>query len=144
MVQMNWKLVTVMLISLILLIVCYMSLDLDKSKYQLIVKRYLKYPAGEVNQVEYTDLSFGDSRKIKVDSQLIQKEDDLKKLKIPDDHVVYYFPGKCPSYKQDIFLISTEDGLDKYYVPEEYHLVLVQKTNRWSKEPDFTYWKWPY
>ncbi len=133
----NWKLVTVMLISLILLVVCYLTLDLDKSKY-------VKYfPGREKEKEKESDNSyelFENSKKVKTD---IQKEEDLKKIKIPDNYIVYYFPVKCPDYKQEFFLVSNEEGLEKYYLPEENHLILIKKEHKWTKDPNFVYWKYP-
>jgi hypothetical protein len=121
---MNWKLITVILISLILLVVCYLTLDLQKHF--------------QIKRNEQIQSEFFTNKKIKLD---IQKEEDLKKFNIPDGHIIYYFPDKCPDYKSEFFLIDNENGLDKYYIPEEKHIILVKKDHRWTKQPDFIYWK---
>jgi hypothetical protein len=122
---MNWKLVTVVLVSLILLVICYLTLDLQK----YFVSKKVQEPVHDLAVV----------KKIKID---IPKEEDLRKIKIPEDHIAYYFPSECPSYKQEFFLIDTEEGLEKYYVPEEKHMIIVKKDHRWTKEPDFVHWKY--
>jgi hypothetical protein len=80
---------------------------------------------------------------------VFQKEEDFKndfkkirsQLKIPDDHIAYYFPDECPSYKLEFYIIDIENGLEKYYVPEQNHLIVVSKDHRWTKEPEFIFWR---
>jgi hypothetical protein len=128
----TWKLVAVALLSLILLITCYLTLD---------IQRYISFPLlekEELGQPKNYDELFMRFKKIKID---IQTEDDFKKINIPDEHTLYYFPSICPDYKQGVFITSIENGLSKYYVPEENHLILVKKDHIWTKQPDFNYWK---
>ncbi len=128
---MNWKLVTVILISLILLIASYLTLvsTADFQKY-FITKKI---------QVQEPNYNFTIHQKIKID---IPKEEDFKVLKIPENYVGYYFFDKCPEYKQEFFLIDlTEEGLEKYHIPEQGYLIIVKKEHKWTKEPDFAYWK---
>ena len=122
---MNWKLVTVVIISFILIVTCYLTLDMQK--YFITKKDSLKEPELDLN-----------TKKIKIN---ISKEEDLKKIKIPDNHVIYYFPSKCPNYKEEFFLTETDEGLDKYYVPEEGYVIIIKKDHKWTKDPDFVYWK---
>jgi hypothetical protein len=125
MVNINWKLITVFLISLIIIVICHLSLDIQKY-----------FPKKEKEQSE-PEL-FENAKKIKLELN----EDDFKKIKAPDDSVLYYFPNKCPDYKQGFFLVSIENNLEKYYVPEEHHLILIKKDHKWTKEPDnLIYWK---
>jgi len=132
---MNWKLVTVVLISLILLVVCYLTLDFQK--YSDSLPKYFNLSSKKIPVQEPTTVF--NSRKIKID---FTKEEDFKNVKLPDGHVGYYFFEECPSYKQEYFLIDfTDEGLEKYHVPEQGHLLVVKKDHKWSKEPNFTYWK---
>jgi hypothetical protein len=127
---MNWKLVTVVLISLILLVVCYLTLDFQ---------RYFTLYSGTKKIPVHEPMTVFNSHKIKTD---IANEEDFKNIKLPDGYVGYYFFGECPSYKQEYFLIDlTDEGLEKYHVPQQGHLVIVKKDHWWSKEPNFTYWK---
>jgi hypothetical protein len=134
---MNWKLVTVILISLILLIACYLTLDLQIANVALFkkVQDHSKEPISSTTL--YT-------KKIQIDLQ----EDNFKNLKIPEDHVAYYFPTECPDYKLGFYIVDKEyrennkgDDLERYYIPEEKHLIIVKKDHIWTKEPNFTFWK---
>jgi hypothetical protein len=129
----NWKLLTVILISLILLIVCYLSFDL---RGYFSVKN--QEPKEQPDSVQT-------SKKIKM---VIQKEEEFKNIRIPDNHVAYYFYEECPDYKLGYFIVDkekrtdeNEEGLERYHVPEQYHLIIVQKDHIWTKEPNFKYWK---
>lgn len=138
---MYWRLVAVVLISLVLLVVCYLTLDRGEG-----VQRYFKY--GQKNteiSVEHKPVGLTQN-KFKMS---FQKEEDFKnainriktQLGLPDDYIAYYFPVKCPDYKLEFYIMDIEYGLEKYYVPEEGHLILVGKDHIWTKEPDFVYWK---
>ncbi len=123
---MNWKLVTVILVSLILLVVCYLTLDFQK--YFVTKKQLVQEPVTVFN-----------TQKIRTD---VTKEEDLKNIKLPDGHIGYYFFAECPSYKQEYFIVDlTEEGLDKYHVPEQGYLIIVKKDHKWTKEPNFVYWR---
>lgn len=143
---MYWKLVTVLLIAVILLVMCYITLDMQK---------YLRYLPGKEKEKE-KDNENPITGKVNV---FFQNEDEfintVKKMKI--DKVVYYFPVKCPDYKMEYFLIDTYENLEedtlsspssdkiileKYYVPEEGSMIIVKKDHKWSKYPDFLYWKY--
>ena len=140
---MYWKLIAGVLISLILLVVCYLILDAQK---------YIKYLPGNVSakiiqEPEHKPVGLSQG-KFKID---FSKEEDFKngfkklklQLKLTDDYVAYYFPIKCPDYRLEIYLLEVENGLEKYYVPEEGHLIVIKKDHVWTKEPDFLYWTEP-
>jgi len=126
---MNWKLITIILVSLILLIVCYLTLicPLDIQKY------FTNKKIQEKDKPTYV------LKKMKID---IPNEEYLKNIKLPENHIAYYFFSKCPEYKQEYFLVDhTVKDLEKYHVPEQGHLIIVKKDHKWTKEPNFEYWK---
>lgn len=131
---MNWKLTVVVLISLILLVVCYLTISVPN--YFTFKKEIQKEPVHDKV-----------TRKFKID---FLKEEDFKNFfRAPEGatlrgqtHIAYYFPGPCPYYKLEYFLVDlTDEGLETYHVPEEGYLIIVKKDHKWTKEPDFTYWK---
>jgi len=126
---MNWKFVAVILISFIILLVCYFFL--------IPTPTPSKKPRGEKYQEKKLI-----SGKLKI-LDPIPDEETFKnivkdiKLQNPDyqDHIAYYFPNECPSYKLEYFIIDSK----KYYVPEEGYLIFVKKDHKWTKEPNFPY-----
>lgn len=122
----NWNIIFVVFTSIFLLITCYTMLEIKKFKSK------------EVHVTECTvEQKLEKFKKIKSD---ISSLEELNKIIVPQDHIIYYFPSKCPDYKQEFYLISVENGLDRYYVPEEKHLIIVNKNHHWNKKPDFDYW----
>jgi len=124
--MMNWKLITVVLVSFILLIACYLSL------YQT------NFVIGGKSSEKELVHNFDTVKKIKIN---FQNEEDFKKFHIPDGHTGYYFPTTCPSYKLEYFIVDKDEHLERYHVPEEGYLIIVKKEHLWTKEPDFTYWR---
>jgi len=137
----NWKLFTVIFMSLVLLILCYFTLDCLTLSDNFQQLKYQHQPHQHQHQLyhEDNDKVENKTRKVKI---LIDKEDDLKGITIPSDYVVYYFPEKCPDYKSGYFLIDLSNDLEKYYIPEDNHLIIINKNHIWTKEPDFLYWKY--
>lgn len=69
-------------------------------------------------------------------------KEEFDNIKISENKVLYYFPEVCPSYKEDIFLHTKINGLDKYYIPERKYLIVINKNHTWTKNPDkLVYWK---
>jgi hypothetical protein len=153
---MNWKLVAVILISLILLAVCYLTIVYPLSTPS-IVKNYFKK---EEQKEPKHDLKT--VRKLKIP---FSKEEDFKNWctnynvfvngtkeftsitdKQNDRHTVYYFQDGCPGYKLGYFLVDTDDeGHENYHVPEDGYVIIVNKEHKWTKDtkelPNFSYWK---
>lgn len=124
--KINWKLAVVVIVSLFLLTICYLTVNLQAN---LQIKKETEYDF-ETKTPDQFKKFIG-----------VQREEDLKKIKIPENHVIYFFPEKCPDYKSDCFLVNTVGGLDKYYLPEENYIIIIKKDHKWTKEPNFIYWK---
>jgi len=148
---MNWKLIAVVSISLILLVVCYLTIVSplpDVKKYFINVKK-------TEEQKETT--SYRGLKKIKINfskeedfikfingnvrNDFIRNTNDFTVTKVDNELVAYYFPEGSPSYKSEYFLIDTDDNKENYHVPEDGYLIIVKKDHKWTKDPDFTYWK---
>jgi hypothetical protein len=119
-----WKLGVILSVSLIVLIVLYFNMN-----------RKIDYK----EKIEEISLKPG---KIKMK---IQKEEEMNKIIIPDEHIVYYFHSECPGYKEDILIVEKNhidnEEIENYYLPEEGHAIIVKKNHVWSKEPNFKFWK---
>jgi hypothetical protein len=73
---------------------------------------------------------------------ILLSNEEFDNIIVPEDMSLYYFPEECPSYKEDTFLITKENDLDKYYIPEKNYLVLLNKQHTWTKKPDkIVMWK---
>jgi hypothetical protein len=144
---MNWKLIAVVLISLILLVICYLTIVSPLSTPS-IVKNYFVGKNHERSQEEPLHI-----KKFKIN---FSKEEEFTNWCTNFVHVfvggtneftkngrvVYYFPEGCPNYKQGYFLVDTDDeGHENYHVPEDGYVIIVNKDHKWTKDPTFSYWK---
>lgn len=69
-------------------------------------------------------------------------KEEFENMKIPENKVAYYFPEECPSYKNNVFLYTKINGLDKYYIPEQHYLIIINKDHTWTNNPDkLVFWK---
>ena len=146
---MNWKLIAVVLTSLILLIVCYLTVVSpfsDVKKY--FVNHEQKEPIYDFKIVKKIKISFSKEEEflnfVSVKDFVSNTNDFTNVNEQSNEYIAYYFPEGCPSYKLGYLLVDTnEEGRDNYYVPEDGYLIIVNKEHRWTKEPSFKYWKSP-
>ena len=158
---MNWKLIAVVLISLLLLAVCYLTIVYPLPTPS-IVKNYFKKEQKEQKEPVHDPKAI---RKIKM---AFSKEEDftnwctnyihnvfvngtneftsINDKQKHNGYTVYYFPEGCPNYKLGYFLVDTDnDGHENYHVPEDKHVIIINKEHRWTKDtreiPNFNYWK---
>jgi len=121
----NWKLIAIILISVILIIIGYSQWPVNH-----IIKE---------STIDY-NMFINETMSKKINNFVISEE-ELKKIKVPENMMIYYFPGDCPHYTQDMFIHIVSNGLDKYFVPETKSLILVKKDHKWTNEPkDFVFW----
>jgi hypothetical protein len=129
----NWKLVAIILISVIIAIIIGYSQWNKENGLQVSIPE---------KKIEDLVMSHSFPNKDKKIKHHIQNQEDFKKIKIPENMILYYFPGECPHYTKEIFLYVTSEGLDKYFVPEEKTLILVKKDHKWTNEPNgFLFWQ---
>ena len=78
-----------------------------------------------------TSLASGNSQK-----HMIQlSEEQIEKLPHIEGMTLYYFPGDCPSYKEEVYIKTGKDGMERYYVPEKNSIILVDDSHSWTKDP---------
>jgi len=120
-----WKLGIILSVTIIVLIVLYFNMRRETGKVEKIEEEIVLKPG-----------------KIKMK---LSKEEEINKMIIPNEHVVYYFHSECPGYKEDILIIEKDhignEEIENYYLPEEGYIIVVKKNHMWSKEPDFKFWK---
>jgi len=126
----NWKLI-IILITLLIILLTYLFGYFGSpqwSKDQIITPH-----------IDTTSIVINEnvSKKIR---QEITNQEEFKKIKVPDNMTLYYFPGECPDYTKDIFIYINSGGLDRYFVPEEKTLILVKKDHKWTSSINFLYW----
>ena len=128
----NWKLIAVVSISLILLILCYLTIVSTPD----IKKYFNNYNLNKTDGMNYVQQS-----KTKIRINFSKEEDFIKFVGNLDNEVAYYFPEGCPSYKSEYYLVDFNDNKENYHVPEDGYLIIVKKDHKWTKEPNFLYWK---
>jgi hypothetical protein len=68
-------------------------------------------------------------------------KDEFDMIKPAADKVLYYFPGKCPEFTEDMFLKTKNIyGLDQYFMPEKGSLIQIDINHSWTNEPTFEHW----
>lgn len=143
---MNWKLLVIIFAALILLVVCYILL-MNPSLYK---DKFSGGGGGGGDSIDTNVLNVpheipnDTSRKFKIN---ISNEEEFKtiaeKIKVLEGSTFYYFPEVCPSYRSEYYLIDKNDKmLERYYLPEEKHLIIVGPDHKWTKPPDFVHWKY--
>ncbi len=73
---------------------------------------------------------------------IVLNRDKFNDMEIKEGYNYYYFPDECPSYKEDFILMTLDEGVEKFFVPEKNHLICIHNNHKWIKEPkNFEYWK---
>lgn len=136
--HMNWRLLTIILISIIMLITSYLTI-VSPVLYPLNIFNS-NSNSNSIN--EYANINLNDIKKINI--KFNSKDEFIKFLShhnYLNNHTAYYFFDDCPNYKLDFLLVDTVNGLNNYYLPEKGYLIILSKQHSWIKEPNFNFWK---
>jgi hypothetical protein len=94
------------------------------------------------NNIDYTEIDSLISENVTKKIHIIIDKHKFDSITVPEDKTLYYFPEECPTYEMDIFLVSGEDEVEKYFIPEKNFLLLIEKDHKWTNPFDmYVMWK---
>ena len=122
------------LIILIIVIIILISIYIYSTNYSTVTKKDVFHKK---------DIILHDFSNKKIKKHLTEEE--FYNIKLPDSVLLYYFPEACPKITSSNILIQfNENGYDKYFVPEEKTLIVVNINHKWNKKPSgFIFWVSP-